>query len=119
MRWWTKAAALRILSLIPGGGSLYAWLQQQVTRSLVPNRGRVAQKIGVGLAHVDWLEGNHCADTLSAGTHLDFGVGWHPTIPLLHYSLGCEGQYLLAVKPALTRPLLPQTVDAFRLAKRG
>ena len=104
MRWWTKAAALRILSLIPGGGSLYAWLQQQVARSLVPNRGRVAQTIGVGLSETD---------TLSGGTHLDFGVGRHRTIPLPFWALGCERQYPLDVKSVLS-----STLEAFRRAKR-
>jgi hypothetical protein len=118
MRWWTKAAAMRILSLVPGGGSVYAWSQQHVTRSLVPNRGRVAHKIGVGLSYADWLEGNQCADALPAGTHLDLGAGWHPTIPLLFYALGCERQYLLDVKPVLTHQLLSQTVELFCLVKQ-
>jgi SAM-dependent methyltransferase len=113
MNWLTKVAAYRLLSALPGGGALYRYSQEHLTKSLVPKKDRLKEKIEVGLAYCDWLTRNGLRAQLIEGVHLDFGCGWHPTIPLLYYSLGVERQHLLDAVPCVTGPMLGRTVEAF------
>jgi SAM-dependent methyltransferase len=113
MKWLLKVAAYRTLSALPGGVAMYRFSQEKLTRSLTPTRGRVEQKIEVGLQYMDWLERNGRKEQLLGGTHLDFGAGWHPTIPLLYYSMGVNRQYLFDVVPVLNERRLGQTLDVF------
>ncbi|HWF19694.1 MAG TPA: class I SAM-dependent methyltransferase [Verrucomicrobiae bacterium] len=112
MNWLVKAAAFKLLSALPGGPALYRYGQEHLTHSLVPTPERVGQKIDVGLQYWDWLAA-HQPHKKPLGTHLDFGAGWHPTIPLLFYSLGVEQQHLVDVAPLLDRGLIESTVKAF------
>jgi len=80
-------------------------LQQHVTRSLLPDRRRVPQTIGLGLRYADVLEN-------------DRGGGGHPTLPRLASAPGCERQELLEIQPVLTHPRLSQTVELFCRVKR-
>lgn len=113
MNWLAKAAAYKTLSALPGGAALYRFIQDRVTQSLVPTRERVSQKIDVGLLYFDWLVKNGLRGRLVEGVHLDFGAGWHPTIPLLYYCLGTNRQHLLDVAAILDEPMLAQTVMVF------
>ena len=113
MNWLTKIAAFKVLSALPGGSALYRFSQEQFTKSLVPTRERVAQKTGVGLRYYQWLEENNCGAQLVGGTHLDFGTGWQPTIPLLYYSLGVDRQILFDIVPVLNGELVASTQKTF------
>jgi methyltransferase family protein len=113
MNWLAKSIAFKVLSAIPGGGAVYRFSQERITKSLVPTRERVSQKIDVGLRYWRWLKDNGRTDALD-GAHVDFGAGWHPTIPLLFYSLGVNSQYLFDVTPQLTAGLLADTIRIFR-----
>ena len=114
MNWLVKVGAFKLLSALPGGAALYRYSQRRITRSIVPTPERIRQKIDVGLRYWDWLESHDGGKTLLRGTHLDFGAGWHPTIPLLFYSLGLERQELADVVPLLNRELIDETVRVFR-----
>lgn len=113
MNWRFKVAAYHLLSLLPGGAALYRFAQENVTQSLVPTPERLKQKIAVGLHYFDWLERNGCKDRLLEGTHLDFGSGWHPTIPLLYYCLGVNRQLLCDIAPVFSAKMVAQATDAF------
>lgn len=114
MRWALKVAAFHVLSAVPGGGRAYRFAQDHITKGLVPTRGGVQQKMDVGLQYWKWLD-DHQRNALAAGgAHLDFGAGWHPTIPLLYYSLGVDRQYLLDVVPLLDAKLVMETARVFR-----
>lgn len=113
MNWLVKIAAYKMLSAIPGGARLYRLSQEKITRSLVPSRNRVEQKINVGIQYLDALEKIGAAQRLIGGTHLDFGSGWHPTIPLLYYSLGCKRQFLFDTVPVLDAQMLDATIRTF------
>ena len=113
MNWLVKVAAFKCLSTMPGGKRLYRFSQERFTKSLVPTRDRVGQKIGVGLQYLEWLAANGCVDRLLRGAHLDFGTGWHPTIPLLFYSLGCDRQFLFDVASWLDAPMIASTRETF------
>jgi hypothetical protein len=93
---------------------LYRFGQQKLTRSLLPTRARVAQKIDVAFQYWDWLEKHGASRSLLEGTHLDFGAGWHPTIPLLFYALGVERQFLFDATPLLQPQMAADTEKAFR-----
>ena len=114
MHWLAKVAALKVFGAVPGGATLYRFGQEKLTRSLAPTPARVAQKLEVGIQYLNWLEQRGEAHSLLEGTHLDFGAGWHPTIPLLYYSLGAEGQVLCDLRPLLKATVVAQTVAAFR-----
>ena len=113
MNWVAKVAAYKILSALPGGGTLYRYCQERVTQSLVPTSDRVRQKIAMALRYFDWLANNGMRGRLIDGVHLDFGAGWHPTIPLLYYCLGTARQHLFDVRANLDGQMLQQTVKVF------
>jgi SAM-dependent methyltransferase len=112
MKWLAKVAAFKVLSAIPGGSALYKWSQKHVTHSLDPTRERVGQKIDVALRYLDTLE-REPGWRLADKTVVDFGSGWHPTIPLLFYCCGCDCQWLLDVVPVMDGELTGATVRTF------
>ncbi|MCU0783749.1 MAG: class I SAM-dependent methyltransferase [Verrucomicrobia bacterium] len=99
MGWRLKSAQFKLLSALPGGTGLYHYLQENVTRSTVASRVRVNQKINAGLDFWSWLQAPRRAEQLTGGRLLDYGSGWHPTIPLLWYALGTERQTLVDITP--------------------
>lgn len=112
MNWLVKVAAFKVLSALPGGPAVYRYSQECLTHSLDATRERIGQKIDVGLQYWDWLASH--GGNVPQGVHLDFGAGWHPTIPLLYYSLGVEQQHLFDVTPLLNRALIEATIKTFR-----
>lgn len=113
MKWWIKIGGFKALSLLPGGPRLYRWAQEHITNSLVPTPERVRQKIAVGTQYFHFLRSQGLESRLRAGIHLDLGAGWHPTIPLLFYCLGCPTQILADVVPVMTRETARQTAATF------
>jgi len=113
MNWLAKVVAYKALSAIPGGGRLYNFGRLKITRSLIPSRQRMEQRINTAFRYIEILETTGTARHLIEGTHLDFGSGFHPTIPLLFYSLGCERQFLFDVFPALDEMMLDATITGF------
>lgn len=111
MKWLVKIAVFKLLSAVPGGAAVYRYSQKRITRSLIPGRPRVEQKLNVGLQYWEWLAARHYS---LDGPHLDFGAGWHPTIPFLYYCLGMERQYLFDARPLLNRELVDETAKTFR-----
>lgn len=113
MKWWIKIGAFKALSFVPGGARLYRWAQENITSSLVPTPERVRQKIAVGARYFRFLRSQGLEQLLLTGTHLDLGAGWHPTVPLLFYSLGCPSQILADVVPVMTGETAMQTAETF------
>ena len=113
LKWLIKVAAYKLLSSLPGGRACYQFSQRRITKSLAPSRARLSQKIEVALLYYRWLSEHQQAGRLLEGVHLDFGAGWHPTIPLLLYSMGVAEQHLLDVVPVLDSQLLEQTLNIF------
>src|SRR5205823_1133410 len=99
MNWRVKIAAFKVLSTVPGGSALYRFAQEHLTKSLNPLPTRVSQKLEVGLLYLNTLARLGKTDLLLKGVNLDFGAGWHPTIPLLYYSMGVGRQYLFDLVP--------------------
>ncbi len=114
MNWLVKVAAFKLLSGLPGGAAFYRYSQKKITRSIIPDRARVGQKLEVGLRYWDWLASHRDGADAPPEPHLDFGAGWHPTIPLLYYSLGMDHQCLLDVLPLLDAEMIRRTVAVFR-----
>ena len=114
MRWYLKSAAFKVLSAIPGGTRFYSFAQQKITHSTDATIERVEGKVAVGLEYWNWLKANDRADRMREGTLLDFGAGWHPTIPLLYYSFGVSRQALLDLSPLLTQRQIAETTRIFR-----
>jgi hypothetical protein len=108
MNWRLKVAGFKVLSGLPGGTSFYRFAQKNLTGSLRPTQARVDQKLEVGMQYVDWLQKH--GYPVAGRTHLDFGAGWHPTVPLLYYCLGVQQQYLFDLSPLLDQELVEQTL---------
>ena len=113
MNWLVKVTAFKLLSIAPGGSALYRMIQERFTGSLVPTQERLRQKIDIGVLYAKWLSENGRADLLK-GAYLDFGAGWHPTIPFLFYSMGVERLFLLDVASRLNEELILGTLRVFR-----
>lgn len=113
MNWLFKVAAFKILSALPGGTQLYRFSQKHITHSLIPSKARVQQKIDVGFRYWKWLETNDPSFNAAKSVHVDLGTGWHPTIPLLFYSLGVNRQYLFDISPIMDRGLIYETIKTF------
>src|SRR5437016_6027641 len=106
MNWRVKVAGFKALSCLPGGKGFYRFTQKHLTGSLRATEARVSQKIDIGFQYAARLTALDLKDALLKGHHLDFGAGWHPTIPLLFYSLGVDRQSLLDVTPLLDDSLV-------------
>lgn len=119
MKWRVKVLGFKVLSSVPGGAILYELSRKHLTKSLVLTRDRLLQKVHVGLLYRDWLAAHHQAGVGENAVHLDFGCGWHPTIPLLFYALGIGRQHLFDVRPMMDARLLHYTVDTFRRVAAG
>ena len=111
--WILKAAAFKILSVLPGGVPLYHLLQRRVTGNALPDAGTALQKIGVGWRYL--LLAREILGHLEprAMTHFDIGSGWMPTVPFLYYSLGTDRQRLYDVRRNLQLPVVAQTARVF------
>ena len=114
MGWRRKSAQFKFLSLLPGGTRLYTAIQEHVTQSTRAGRGRVDQKVNVGLDLWQWLQANQRSDQLITGNVLDLGAGWHPTIPLLWYAFGNNRQTLVDVFPNMDATKAADTISPFR-----
>ncbi len=114
MGWRLKSAQFKLLSLLPAGDWLYTNLQERITGSTRATRGRVEQKIQVGLDLWHWLQRQNDTEKLIAGKLLDLGAGWHPTLPLLWYAFGNNQQTLVDVSPNMDAAKVTDTLREFR-----
>jgi SAM-dependent methyltransferase len=101
-----KVALQRAVPVVPGGLHAYLWAQEHVTRSIVPTEGVVRQKVDVGLLYHRVLAEVTGRATLPDGPHVDIGAGWHLTIPLLFWQLGCARQALVDVQSYARRDIV-------------
>lgn len=115
MNWFIKALSFKVMSVVPGGASLYRYVQWNWTKSIVATKVRVGQKIDVGMSYINWLLANGFSlERIRKMRHLDLGAGWHPSIPLLFYRMGMRNQVLADVAPLLSRSTF---VDALSLCE--
>jgi SAM-dependent methyltransferase len=110
IRFLAKVAGQKMIGSLPGGAHLYGGLQEHLTRSTAPSMARVRQKVEVALTYVRHAEVRAGDGFLARGAHVDVGAGWHLTIPLLFWQLGCERQYLVDVRDHVRAPILRQVV---------
>lgn len=114
MRWYVKSLIFKAVSILPGGSRLYNFSQQKISRSTDATPARVQQKLTIGFQYWDWLKQHGRTDALVDGAVLDYGAGWHPTIPFLFYRLGARRQALLDVSPLLNDQLVVDTLEISR-----
>lgn len=113
MNWRVKSALFKILSAIPFGSTCHQFLQERVTKSIIPIPERIRAKIDFTEKYVYWLLEHDRLDDFLKGTHVDLGAGWNPTVPLLFYSMGVERQWAFDVRPMLSQRLVAGTVKSF------
>lgn len=104
MRWQQKAQIQRILSRIPGGETLYYWLQRYVTKSLPPSDAKFLERFVIEASHIDAY--NRLGHTpIGEAAFYQFGAGWTMTGPLIFHALGVNQQLLVDIR-RLLRPWL-------------
>lgn len=114
MGWRLKSFQFKLFSALPGGAKLYNFAQNHITKSSHATLARVEQKVNVGLNLWDWLKLQNLSDQLVQGKLLDFGAGWHPTIPLLWHSFGNNDQTLADISANMTAVQVADTAKYFR-----
>ncbi|MDB4328666.1 class I SAM-dependent methyltransferase [Akkermansiaceae bacterium] len=107
MNWKNKIMVFKILSTIPFGEKIYGFLQRNFTKSIVLTESRLQAKADIATRYWDWLEKNASGEYFKS--HVDFGAGWHPTIPLYFHTLGFTEQHLLDIRPFLTKATVEET----------
>lgn len=100
LKFYAKVAVQHLMSMVPASREFYLWVLNNVAKTALPTHERVQQKVDIGLEYLRALEELGEGDILKRGTHLDIGAGWHLTIPLLYYQLGCERQILVDIQEA-------------------
>jgi len=114
MGWRLKSAQFKLLSALPGGPGLYNFLQEHVTRSTVATGLQIGHKVSVGLDFWAWLQAQGRSGQLTGGRLLDYGSGWHPTIPLLWYAFGNNWQTLVDITPNMDARKVNDAIKLFR-----
>ena len=109
MHWRFKSLNFKILSMLPGGQAFHGFTQEKITGSTTATHDRIKQKVEVGLRYWDWLRAQERTNQVINGNLLDFGAGWHPTIPLLLHSFGNRSQLLVDIQPNLDAQKLTDT----------
>jgi len=97
VKFLAKIAAQHILSA-PMLGRLHQPLQKWVTGSIVVAPGTVQQKVDVGLTYLNLAAEAGLGNLIEQDPILDFGGGWHFTIPLLYSRLGAKNQIIVDIK---------------------
>ena len=95
-----------MLSSLPAGVAAYRFIQRYLTRSLIPNEERKKSKVKVAVRYWECLRRLGMEDQARNGMHLDFGAGWHPTIPFVFRAMGVQKQRLLDMAPVMDSKLL-------------
>lgn len=113
MNWRLKSAQFKLLSALPGGERLYHFIQDRLTRSTAATPGRLSHKLQAGMDFWRWLQAHQRTEQLRRGRLLDYGAGWHPTIPLLWHAFGNQRQTLVDIKPNLSARNVRDTVRIF------
>ena len=98
LKFYSKVTTQHILSLLPRGDSIYRWLQDNVTKSTPPSKPMVQEKLNRAQSYIQILEDFRDMKYFREGTLLDFGSGYHFTIPLAFYELGSKSQLLIDYK---------------------
>ena len=111
MHWIAKALAFKALDFVPRGGEAHHLLQKHFTRSLTVSDGLVRPRIEIALEYLKLLEQKFGLNDLSSHTHIDFGSGWIPIIPLVLYANKVEKQIWYDVRRNLRGPLVAQAVN--------
>ena len=112
MNWFFKAIVFKVMSYLPFGNTVYSFLQNNLTRSLLVTRSRLLQKAEIGNLYWEKFEELGVSKE-SLKTHLDLGSGWHPTIPLLFEAYGVKRQFLCDVVPIITPATFKSTQSIF------
>lgn len=100
LKFYAKVAIQHLLSMMPARRRFYLWILNNVAKTALPKKSMVQQKVDIGLAYLRVLEELGEGEILRRGTHLDIGAGWHLTIPLMYYQLGCERQIVTDIQRA-------------------
>ena len=113
MKWKLKSTAFRILSKLPFRKAIYDFAQRYVTHAIVPTPDRIRHKMEVAASYWKWLVAHGEHSQMIGGRHLDFGAGWHPTIPMAFYAWGMESQFLLDLVPTMDAASIAATFPIF------
>lgn len=98
LKFYTKVIGQQLLSKLPRGRSIYRWFQNNINKSIQPTESMVQSSVNAAQRYLQVLEDLGDGDLLKRGAHLDIGAGYHFTIPLMFYELGCNNQLLVDIQ---------------------
>ncbi len=119
IKFYSKIVAQHGLSVLPGGASLYAWAQRHVTGSIIPRMAQVQQRIDVACNYLEMFEKVGIGDDLKDEILVDYGAGWHFTVPLLFYQWGWNRQVLVDIQRGAEADIVFGVADLLRQADAG
>jgi hypothetical protein len=114
-----KAAAQRILSLLPGGRFGNRLLQRYVSRSLELDENQFEVRLTHCRKHLENFFPTRGSSEPGFSV-FELGTGWHPIIPIGMYLCGASRVTTLDIEPLLNRERVCRTLDLYRRsAERG
>jgi hypothetical protein len=114
-----KAAAQRILSLLPGARLGNRLLQRYVSRSLELNENQFEARLTHCHKHLENFFSTRGSSEPGFSV-FELGTGWHPIIPIGMYLCGASRVITLDIEPLLNRERVCRTLELFRrCAERG
>jgi hypothetical protein len=109
--WMIKAAAQKLLSLLPGGRVGNAFFQQYVTRTLALDTARFEEAVLQCRRH---LENYFAIAGRSTGfTVFELGSGWHPILPIGMYLCGASHLTTLDIQPGFTAKRVRDVLQSY------
>jgi SAM-dependent methyltransferase len=102
IRFVAKVATQRVLGAVPGGRRVYGAMQRHLTRSVVPTRETLADKVAVA-ERLTGVVTDAGAALTTLGPYLDIGCGWLPVVPLHLRRQGLGPQTWVDIAPVLDR----------------
>lgn len=119
MRWTTKAAAARVLSIVPGGRGLHAWLQRHVTKTLPIPEPEFAGRLEAAGEHLEAYAQRGGGRPAREATFFEFGAGWDLTVALSLAAAGVRRQYCFDLEPLARADLVRVTIRRLQEAARA
>ncbi len=114
MRWVIRSAVAHVISSIPGGEAVAAFIRKRITRSSQPTRANVEQKAQVAMEYLAFLYRLFQPEDVVRMTHVDIGAGWMPVIPLVFYYAGVRKQVLCDIRRHMDLRTVAGAVTIFR-----
>jgi hypothetical protein len=119
MKWTAKAQMAQVLSHMPRGRQVHAWMQRHVTKTLPMPEQDFRDRCRIAERHLTSLRQHFGADRLGALTLLEFGAGWDLIVPQVFFGAGVNRQLLFDLHRLCDPPLVRNAAGRLQAAAAG